>query len=105
MSGNPMPMHDRTMWKPSVNAICCRAASRSFAARTHGPVIEPTVPVARYRRESGADFLPSQPVHTELPDLLEGRLRSRRPRRRAAAADRAAFDKRSRGVVVLIFAA
>src|SRR3954462_6836580 len=72
MSGKPMPMHDRTMWKPSVKAICWRAATRLSAARTHGPVIGATVPVGRYRRAPRADVLPSQPLHPELPDLLQG---------------------------------
>src|SRR4051794_39260820 len=100
-----MPMHDRTMWKPSVNAICCRAASRSSAARTHGPVIAPTVPVARYRGDSSAHLLPPQPLHPELPDLLEGRERPRRPGRRPPAADRATVDRRERFVVASVFGA
>src|SRR4051812_45308910 len=91
MSGKPMPMHDRTMWKPSVKAICWRAATRSSAASTHRPFIAPTVPVGRYRRVSSAHLLPSQPVHPELPDLLQGRVRPGCPRGGAAPADRSAL--------------
>src|SRR4029077_16777860 len=64
IAGSATPMQERTMWKPRVNAICSRAASRldadaasgSASSESMGPsLLRPTgVAVAANQRVGGA---------------------------------------------------